>query len=171
MPYDLTGYDSAGVRHEYVMDDSGAVTGDDDLLPGWLGSTPFEKPEPVEGETAPESGELTPSQVEAMRQHVSKLLTVVVIAPQPQEGEQAAPTDPVSAAPTDAPTATTTQATPSSQTAPSSTTSTTRRYTQTELEAMTVTELRAMANSAQIAGAPSMSKGELVTALQAQQRG
>ena len=166
MPYDLTGYDSAGVRHEYVMDDSGAVTGDDDLLPGWLGATPFEKPEPVEGETAPESGELTPSQVEAMRQHVSKLLTVVVIAPQPTEGEQAAPTDPPTAAPTDAPTATTTQAAPSS-----ATTSTSRRYSTTELEAMTVTELRAMANAAQIAGASTMSKAELVTALQAQQRG
>jgi hypothetical protein len=111
MPYDLTGYDSAGVRHEYVMDDSGAVTGDDDLLPGWLGSTPFEKPEPVEGETAPDSGELTPSQVEAMRQHVSKLLTVVVIQPQPQDGEPgegAAPTDP----PTEPPPASTPQTEP-----------------------------------------------------------
>jgi hypothetical protein len=166
MPYDLTGYDSAGVRHEYVIDDSGAVTGDDDLLPGWLGSTPFEKPEPVEGETAPESGELTPSQVEAMRQHVSKLLTVVVIALQPKEAEQAAPTDPPTAAPTDAPTATTTQAAPAS-----ATTSTGRRYTQTELEAMTVTDLRSLANSAQIAGASTMTKAELVTALQAQQRG
>jgi hypothetical protein len=111
MPYTLTGYDSAGVRHEYTMDDSGAVTGDDDLLPGWLGENAFEKPEPVEGETAPESGELTPSQVEAMRQHVSKLLTVVVIQPQPQAGDQAAPTDPLTA-PTDPPTAPTPQTEP-----------------------------------------------------------
>ena len=163
MPYDLTGYDSAGVRHAYVMDDSGAVTGDDDLLTGWLGATPFEKPEPVEGETAPESGELTPSQVEAMRQHVSKLLTVVVIAPQPQEGDQAAPTDAPPAAPTDAPPATTPQA------APSSTSTSAPRYTQSDLEAMTVTDLRTRATTAQIVGASSMTKAELVTALLAYQ--
>jgi hypothetical protein len=111
MPYTLTGYDSAGVRHEYVMDDTGGVTGDDDLLPGWLGENALEKPEPAEGETAPASGELTPSQVEAMRQHVSKLLTIVVIQPQPQAGDQAAPTDPLTA-PTDPPPAPTPQTEP-----------------------------------------------------------
>ena len=62
------------------MDDSGAIAGGEQFT-GWLGENPFEKPEPMEGETAPESGAMTPSQVEAMRQHMSKVLTYVNIIP------------------------------------------------------------------------------------------
>ena len=51
------------------------------MLSAWLADNPYEKPEPIEGEPAPALGELTPSQMEALRQHVSKLLTVVQIAP------------------------------------------------------------------------------------------
>lgn len=159
MPYIVTGYDSAGVRHEYVMDDAGAVTASvpgDEPLTGWLGENPFEKPEPIEGETAPASGEMTPSQLEAMRQHVSKLLTVVQIAPAPEadvRGTAQAPTDPATRQPPG-----------------TATTTTPRRYTTTELEAMTVTDLRSLAVAAQIAGAASMPKAELVTAIQAHQR-
>lgn len=102
MPYDVTGYDSAGVLHTYEMTDDGTVTahGDDDLLTGWLGENSFEKPEPVEGEPAPESGELTPSQLEALRQHLSKLLTNVQIAKHPEPEEGAAPTPTQTSAPT-----------------------------------------------------------------------
>lgn len=163
MPYILTGYDSAGLRHEYTVDDSGAVSGDDDLLSGWLGANAFEKPEPVAGEAQPESGALTPSQLDALRQHVSKILTTVVIQPQPQAGEHAAPTD--------LPTGTTGSTTTSSSTpyASSSSSTVNQGYTSTELNAMTVTDLRTMATTAGISGASSMTKAELVTALLAQQ--
>ena len=128
MPYILTGYDSAGERHEYTVDDTGAITGagpGSAMFTGWLGENPFEKPEPIEGETRTESGAMTPSQVEALRQHVSKLLTLVQIVPQPLEDET--PTDPE--APID------TLASPCTVRLPSTPA---RRYTTTELEAMTV---------------------------------
>lgn len=158
MPYILTGYDSAGERHEYTVDDTGAITGagpGSAMFTAWLGENPFEKPEPIEGETAPESGAMTPSQVEALRQHVSKLLTLVQLVPQPLEDDT--PTDPEAPIDTRGTSVTSPPQTP------------TRRYTTTELEAMTASELRAMATSAQIVGASSMTKAELVTAIQAQQ--
>lgn len=151
MPYILTGYDSAGARQEYLVDDTGAVTGagpGDTLLTGWLGENPYEKPEPLAGETPPASGALTPSQVESMRQHASKLLTLVQIMPQPLEDET--PSDPGASSATLG-----TQA--PSTSAP--------RYTTAELEAMTATDLRSMAVAAQIPGASSMTKADLVTAL------
>lgn len=160
MPYDVTGYDSAGVLHTYEMTDDGTVSAQDgdDLLTGWLGSNAFEKPEPIEGETPPESGELTPSQLEAMRQHLSKLLTNVQLAKQPEDEEQS-PT----------PQAPSTTSTSSGTSAPSASTTSAPRSTQTELEAMTVTDLRNRATTAQIVGASSMTKAELVTALLAYQ--
>jgi hypothetical protein len=157
MPYDLTGYDSAGVQHAYVMDDMGAVTGDDDLLPGWLGANPYEKPEPAEGETAPESGALTPSQVEAMRQHASKILTYVQIVVQPEVPEIEPQRDERGRQVTR----------PSVPESPHSSVAPGHRRTHAELEAMTVTDLRSFAHSQQIAGASSMSKAELIAALSA----
>lgn len=88
MPYDLTGYDSAGVRHDYVMDDAGALTGDDPLLPDWLGDNPLP---PIAGDRP------TDAELDAIRQHASKLLTFMVVAyrPPPEEvAPEAALTDP-----------------------------------------------------------------------------
>lgn len=161
--YILTGYDSAGERHEYTVDDTGAITGagpGSAMFTAWLGENPFEKPEPIEGETVPESGAMTPSQVEALRQHVSKLLTLVQLVPQPLEDET--PTDPE--APIDT-RATRAPAPPAPVHTPAP------RPTTAELEAMTVTDLRSLAHAAQIAGASSMSKAELVTALSAPRHG
>lgn len=155
MPYDLTGFDSAGVQHAYVMDDMGVVTGGDgDQLTTWLTENPYVKPEPAEGEPVPEGGALTPSQVEAMRQHVSKILTYVQIAPQPV----------LEAEPKDAPAAGRREAAPPSAPMPS------HRPTHAELEAMTVTDLRSLAAMQQIAGSSTMNKSELIAALSAPHR-
>jgi hypothetical protein len=153
MPYDLTGFDSAGVQHAFVMDDMGVVTGGEQLT-AWLSENPYVKSAPAAGETVPASGALTPSQVEAMRQHVSKILTYVQMAPQPV----------LEAEPKDAPAAGRREAAPPSAPPPA------HRHTTVELEAMTVTDLRSLAVSAQIAGASTMNKAELVTALQAHER-
>jgi hypothetical protein len=82
MPYDVTGYDSAGVLHAYVMADDGSVSGDDDLLTGWLAENPI--PPLPDDVPLPEPGEPpTPERLESIRQHYSKLLTVVQVSPQP----------------------------------------------------------------------------------------
>ena len=160
MPYNVTGCDSTGERHDYVMDDTGAVLSaspGSDVLSAWLSDNPYVKPEPVPGEAVPEPGALTPSQMDALRQHVSKLLTVVQIAPVPPEeapvldsqqgehGRDAAPPRPASPAPVP-------------------------HHTHAELEAMNMGELRDLARAAGVVGAASMSKAELVAALQAPHR-
>jgi hypothetical protein len=180
MPYILTGFDSAGERHEYAMDDTGAVTAQvpgDELLVGWLATDPYVKPDPIEGETAPESGDLTPSQLEAMRQHVSKLLTVVQMAPAPEaevRGTEQEHARGVAPGLTDPPTAGQPEGRESREGRESSRAAASpprERHTHAELEAMTVTDLRSLAQGEQIVGASSMSKAELLTALSAPHRG
>lgn len=142
MPYTITGCDSAGERHDYLMDDSGTITGDA-LLTGWLAENPL----PARAGETP-----TDTELDEVRQHVSKLLTVVQMAAVPPEAPPAEEpeVDPIARrAPPAPPTASRHAA----------------HHTTAELEAMTVTDLRSLAAAAQIAGASSMSKAELVTAL------
>ena len=54
MPYNVTGCDSAGERHEYVMDDTGAVTGaspGSDVLTAWLATIRMRSRSLSQGET------------------------------------------------------------------------------------------------------------------------
>lgn len=78
MPYDIVGFDSAGERHAYVMDDLGGVTGADVLLTDWLTSNPLP---PIEGDSP------TDTELEAIRQHVSKLLSLAHLSAQPPAPE------------------------------------------------------------------------------------
>jgi Rho termination factor, N-terminal domain len=147
MPYDVTGYDSAGVLHAYVLADDGSVTGDTDLLTGWLADNPL--PPPPDDVPMPAPGEPpSPAQLELIRQHYSKLLTNVQVSPQPIEDVD--PTPPAPEAPIDA-------------------LRTGVRYTAAELNAMTATEVRELATAAHVVGASSMTKAELVTAVLASQ--
>jgi Rho termination factor, N-terminal domain len=147
MPYDVTGYDSAGVLHAYVLADDGSVTGDQDLLVDWLAENPI--PPPPDDVPLPVPGEpLSPAQVEAVRQHYSKLLTGVQVSPQP-----IADTDP----------------TPPAPEAPIDALRTGVRYTAVDLNAMTAAEVRELATAAHVVGASSMTKAELVTAVLASQ--
>jgi Rho termination factor, N-terminal domain len=135
MPYTITGCDSAGERHDYLMDDAGVITGDA-LLTGWLAENPLPA---REGETP------TDTELEAVRQHVSKLLTVVQMAAVPPV--EPPPLDPL--------------------VAPSPAAGV--RYTAADLTAMTAAEVRELATAAHVLGAASMTKAELVAALLAQQ--
>jgi len=82
MPYDVTGYDSAGVLHAYVLADDGTVSGDQALLVDWLAEHPV--PEPGEDVPLAEPGEPpSPEMLELLRQHYSKLLTSVQISQHP----------------------------------------------------------------------------------------
>jgi len=158
MPYDVTGYDSAGVLHEYVLADDGSLTGDETLLVTWLGENPVPEPGedvPVAAPGAPP----TPEQLELARQHYSKLLTNVQISPQPIEDID--PTPPEPEAPIDAMT--------SRDPVRSSAPRTGARYTAADLNAMTAAEVRELATAAHVLGAASMTKAELVTAVLAQQ--
>jgi len=147
MPYDVTGYDSAGVLHAYVLADDGSLSGDATLLVDWLAANPV--PEPGEDVPVAEPGEPpTPEQLELARQHYSKLLTNVQLSPQPIADTDLTPPDPD--APTDALT-------------------TGARYTAADLNALTAAEVRELATAAHVLGASSMTKEELVTAVLASQ--
>jgi Rho termination factor, N-terminal domain len=147
MPYDLTGFDSAGVLYEYVLADDGSVAGDQPLLVDWLATNPV--PDPPDDVPVAAPGEPpTPAQLELRRQHYSKLLTHVQITAQP-----IADTDP----------------TPPAPDAPIDARTTGVRYTAAELNAMTVSEVRELATAAHVVGAASMTKAELITAVLASQ--
>lgn len=155
MPYLITGFDSAGVPCAVNVSDEGIVSGDA-LLNDWLTANPV--PDPPEGDPPHVSGQpLSDARLEQIRQHVSRLLTYTTIAAPPPEvplarDREASPTAPAAGRH------------PSPSPTPG------HRHTTAELEAMTVTDLRSLAVPAQIAGASTMTKAELVTALQAHQR-
>lgn len=81
MPYDVTGYDSAGVLRVYVLEDSGTLTGDD-LLTAFLADHPLP---PIEGDSP------TDAELDQVRQQVSKLLTGVLLSKQPELPDVPAP--------------------------------------------------------------------------------
>lgn len=157
MPYLITGFDSAGVPCQVNVSDEGIISGDA-LLNDWLTANPV--PEPPGDEPPHVSGEpLSDARLEQIRQHVSRLLTYTTIAEPPPEVPPLLARDP-GVAPTD----------PQRGRQPEPSPTPGHRHTTAELDAMTVTDLRSLAVSAQIAGASSMHKAELVSALQDHER-